>query len=186
MQSEHSDGAVCGSAADVGLMNMWHGQLKRSAFAFFPAMMLLLGASCSWDEAEEAGPLQEIEGNPILELTAPAFNLDSGTLVGPVWALWRNSVLVATLRVPEAVRKIGIEAKGTKCRGHCPVAEVYWQDRKLGSLRIVSNDWSWYTIDVELEMGPGELKIAFVNDRISGSEDLNLFIRRVRLLGEDH
>jgi len=168
------------------LMDMWYALSKRWTAVFLPAAMLVLGASCSSDETAESGPFQEIEGNPIMELTAPAFSLDSGTLVGPVWALWRNSALEATLRVPEAVGKVGIEARGTKCGGYCPVVEVYWQDRKLGSLRIVSTDWSWYTIDVELGMGPGELKIAFVNDRISGSEDLNLFIRRVLLLGEGH
>jgi hypothetical protein len=68
--------------------------------------------------------------------------------------------------------------------GKWPIAELYGGGSKLGSITVFASQWTWYLLPVTLAPGMTELKIAFVNDRFSETEDMNLFIRNVMLVGD--
>jgi hypothetical protein len=126
----------------------------------------------------------ELQSVRLLELPASAFQVDAAVFTGSEWALWRNAALVDTVTVPVGVRGVALEARGSSCAGNWPLAEFFVQGVKLGTITVSSPQWTWYMLPIELIPGLVELKIAFVNDRFSDAEDMNLFIRNVMLVGD--
>lgn len=144
----------------------------------------LLMVGCSRDMTERTSSLSELRSVQLLELPASAFEVDVAAFTGSEWALWRNAALVETVTAPIGVRGVALEARGSSCSGSWPLAELFVQGRKLGSITVSSPRWTWYVLPVEPIAGSVELKIAFVNDRFSETEDMNLFIRNVMLVGD--
>jgi hypothetical protein len=128
--------------------------------------------------------LSDLEAVRLLELPASAFEVDAAAFTGSEWALWRNAALVETVTVPTGVRGVALEARGSSCLGSWPLAEVFVQGKKCGAITVSSPEWTWYVLPVDLLPGPVQFKIAFTNDRFSETEDVNLFIRNVMLVGD--
>jgi hypothetical protein len=120
----------------------------------------------------------------ILEIPAPSFALDIGSLLGTEWALWRTGAVVDTLQLREIAHSLAIEARGTPCEGTWPLVECTWNGERLGRFRIRSPDWEWYQVDRAFGPGTGVLRIALLNDRFSPQGDLNLYIRMAVITGE--
>jgi hypothetical protein len=149
-----------------------------------PLACLLLTPGCSTDTTGRTSSRSELQAVRLLELPASAFEVDVAAFTGSEWALWRNAALVETVAVPAGVSGVAVEARGSSCSGHWPLAEFFVQGTKRGTFTVSTPRWTWYLLPVALSPGSVEFKIAFVNDRFSETEDMNLFIRNVMLVGD--
>lgn len=147
-------------------------------------LVLLLGAIASGcgEDQPSFGPFQELPQPIAHEMEAISFKLDTAEFQHPHWALWRNCALAKTLSIEPGVTAVAFLAKGSPCQGTWPLVDLRWNGHRIGGVAVTSSDWAWYVVPASFEERNGELRLAFVNDRLTRNEDINLFIRKVVLL----
>jgi hypothetical protein len=148
------------------------------------SVCLLLTAACSRETPVKTTSLSELQPVRLLELPAASFEVDVAAFTGSEWALWRNAALVDTVTIPRGCKGVALEARGSSCSSTWPLAELFVQGVRRGRISVSSTRWAWYLFPVKLNPGVAEVKIAFVNDRFSETEDINLFVRNMMLVGD--
>lgn len=119
------------------------------------------------------------------EIPLSSLSLDAGALGEGEWALYREAALVDTLQLPQGPTGFALLMRGTPCEGTWPVVEVSWNMRTLARFPVASEEWRWYRVPLRAGGGTGVLRIALVNDRFSPKGDVNLYLRRAVVVGEE-
>ena len=75
---------------------------------------------------------------------------------------------------------IGITARGSVCEGVYPVAQISVDGRPFGTIQLDGPDWKAYGAFGDVEKGPREVSLAFINDASRPpEEDRNLEVRNI-------
>jgi hypothetical protein len=111
------------------------------------------------------------------------FSPDVAELDENGWFIKKNCTLASPAPIPSHATAIAILASGSSCEEEWPLLDIYVDTQRVGSIRICSTEWGWYVIPVDNSIRGNELRITFSNDRYTGSEDINITIRKVVFLG---
>ena len=148
---------------------------------FFSLCLILIGIYCEKERC--AGPMGELPVPIIHDIPMERLFPDVAEMVEEEWFIKKNCTLEAPILMPPGATAIAVLASGSSCEGEWPLLEISIENRIIGSLRVCSSDWGWYTIPVDEILGGNELRITFSNDRYTGHEDINVHIRKVVFLG---
>jgi|GEM_PF-3163294 len=143
--------------------------------------LIIIFLRCGTEEC--GGPATELPTPILHNIPMERFSPDVAELDENGWFIKKNCTLASPASVPSEATAIAILASGSSCEEEWPLLDIYVDTQIAGSIRICSTEWGWYVIPIDNTIRGNELRITFSNDRYTGSEDINIAIRKVVFLG---
>ena len=106
------------------------------------------------------------------------FHSTGGATTGG-WNLWSNGYASTTHTFAAGVAALTITARGSPAGGVWPQLRVSVGGVLVGTVTVSSSGWQAYPVSFTATAGAQELRLAFDNDAIIGSEDRNLYLDQV-------
>jgi hypothetical protein len=103
----------------------------------------------------------------------------TGGSISGGWNLWSNGYVTTQHTFTSAPTRIAVTARGSSAGGVFPRMLVSVGGVLVGTVTVSSTTMREYTFDVTRAAGAAELRVAFDNDAIVGSEDRNLYLDKV-------
>lgn len=97
------------------------------------------------------------------------------------WNLWGNGYASTTVTLAAGSNTLTVNAKGTPAGGVSPHMVVSLDGASIGSTSVSATAWTGYSFPFTATAGAHELRVAFDNDAVMGSEDRNLFLQSLTL-----
>ncbi len=95
------------------------------------------------------------------------------------WNLWANGSITTTHTFTGAPVRLAVTARGSSAGGVWPRMRVSVGGVLVGTATVSATSWTEYTFDATPPAGTAELRVAFDNDAVIGSEDRNLLLDKV-------
>lgn len=115
------------------------------------------------------------------EAMTPKPNLMHFSRLGTHVAMATNGYVEQVVEVAKSGRyTLELLAGGSEAEGVYPLVEILLDGKKIGQAQLTQSGWKTYPVEVNLESGTHNLRLAFVNDRnIPGVGDRNVQFDKV-------
>ena len=97
------------------------------------------------------------------------------------WNLWSNGSASTQHAFTGSPARLVITARGTSAGQVWPHLNVTVGGVAIGSVTVSSSAWAEYGFDVSRAAGAAEIRVAFDNDAVIGTEDRNLSLDKINL-----
>lgn len=98
------------------------------------------------------------------------------------WALGSNGYVGDYFQFGAGgIYTVTVRALGTAAEGSWPLMTLVYDGATVDQRVCSSNNWQEYTLTFTATQGVHELRIGFVNDRLTATEDRNLFVDWIRI-----
>jgi endoglucanase len=110
---------------------------------------------------------------------AEAMTRTAGGATTGGWNLWSNGALITSHAFRAGRTSVTVHAAGQSAGGVSPRMVVSVGGAVIGTTYVTSSSYAPYTFSFDATDGTKEIRVAFDNDAVIGSEDRNLLVDRV-------
>jgi endoglucanase len=139
-----------------------------------PQMTTLL-PHLSWNGGVAAAPTTCTAGT--YEAESMAHTAGGATSGG--WNLWSNGALTTSHAFASGRTSVTVYAAGQSAGGIAPRMVVSVGGAVIGTANVTSSSYAPYTFSFDATAGTKEIRVAFDNDAVVGTEDRNLLVDKV-------
>lgn len=106
---------------------------------------------------------------------------DARASAGAVWNLWANGHVETSLTSPGGAFVLRVDARGTPASGAWPIMRAFVDGVQVREWTVDSTTARPYVVPVTLTSGTHTLRLQYVNDLLTSTEDRNLILDHAAL-----